>query len=128
MTGITWPVDFPADCPPGEASDAFEPLYRIVKANPPVPSDFESAYHKRRAIKGDVTQCQAMGLSVYTDIDDAVECARTCPKNGRNIALLTFKNGSAKVSPTKGRFKSHHTLWIPEEVNPIQCSIVIRTA
>jgi hypothetical protein len=133
MTGsLTWPKDFPADCPPGQASNAVGTYYRIVKHDPPEPSDFEAIYHRDSARAEDAmtfgkTQCETMGLSVYADINHAIQCASRFRKLGRIIARLTLTYGSGKALQTRGTFVSHHTWWKPDGFDPIQYSKVVFT-
>ena len=132
MTGLTWPGDFPADCPPKEAFNANGTYYRVAKNDPPEPGDFEPIYHKGHArakneMRKGRTKCQTMGLSVYTDIDDAIQCAGTYRSLGREIVQLSLTQSSAKIASTEGLFDSHHTLWIPEGFDLTQHSRVIRS-
>ena len=116
-----WPSDFPEDCPPEQASPANGTYYRIVKNDPPEPDDFVSLYrqNRRRAeniVKAGMrSQCEIMGLSVYADIDDAIQCALRYPRIGDRIASLSLAPESGKVLHTGGAFKSHSTWWKVEE-------------
>jgi hypothetical protein len=131
MTGsLTWPADFPADCPPGQAVNAEGTYYRIVKHDPPEQSDFEAIYHTdpiraEDAMSHGKTTCETMGLSVYADIDHAIQCASRFRKLGRNIARLTLMHEAGKALRTRGTFSSHHTWWKPVGFDPIQHSRVV---
>lgn len=132
MTGVTWPADFPADCPPEEAFDADRTYYRVGRNDPPEPSDFEPLYRKdyaraRNEMSKGRTKCQTMGLSVYSDMDDAIQCAGKYRNLGREIVQLTLAQGSVKAVLTEGLFDSHHTLWVPEGFDLTQHSRVIRS-
>ena len=133
MTGyLTWPADFPADCPPGEAADADGIYYRIAKNDPPEPSDFESLYHvdydrAEQAVSRGKTTCETMGLSVYTEMDHAIQCAGKYRNLGKKIVQLNLTQGSGRAALTSGTFDSHHTLWVPEGFDPVQHSQVIHS-
>lgn len=131
MTGyLTWPADFPADCPPREAAETDGTYYRIAKNDLPEPSDFESLYlvdHNRAedAVSRGKTMCETMGLSVYTDVDHAIRCAGRFRNLGKKIVQLTLTPGYGKAMLTSGTFDSHHTLWVPKGFDLIQHSQVI---
>ena len=120
---LRWPADFPEDCPPEEAQTANGVYYYIVKSDPPEPSDFVSLYHRNRRladrrIKRGASQCQTMGLSVFTLENDAVQCAIHNTRIGDRIARLVLGPDAGKVLPTPGGFESHHTWWHPEGYDP----------
>ena len=73
------------------------------------------------------TQCETMGLSVYADMDHAIQCASRFRQLGRKIARLTLTHDSGKALPTRGTFSSHHTWWKPNGFDPIQHSQVVFT-
>ena len=112
-----WPSDFPEDCPPEQAFPTDGTYYRIVKNDPPESDDFVSVYrhNQRRAeniVKAGIrSECETMGLSVYTDRDDAIRCALRYPRIGDKIASLSLAPESGKVLRTGGVFKSHSTWW-----------------
>ena len=116
-----WPSDFPEDCPPQQASPTDGTYYRIVKNGPPEPNDFVSVYHQDRrraenAVKAGIrSQCETMGLSVYTDREDAIQCALRYPRIGDKIADLSLTPESGKVLGTGGVFRSHSTWWKVED-------------
>jgi hypothetical protein len=73
------------------------------------------------------TKCETMGLSVYADIDHAIQCASRFRKLGRKIARLTLTHESGKALRTRGTFSSHHTWWKPVGFDPIQHARVVFT-
>ncbi len=117
MVSWNWPADFPEDCPPEQAISADGTYYRIVRNDPPEPSDFVSVYHldRRRAEvvirNGRRTQCETMGLSVYADRNDAAACARRFKNIGDKIARVTLTPESGKILKTEGGYPSHYTWW-----------------
>ena len=131
MTSWNWPADFPDDCPPEQASPADGTYYRIVKNAPPDSEDFVSLYDsdQNRAMsivrQGTRTECETMGLSVYTDRDDAVNCALQYPKIGDRVASVALTPVSGKVLYTGGRFPTHHTWWKPVDFDPTGVAQVV---
>lgn len=127
----TWPADYPEDCPPEQAPHADGTYYRIVKNDPPEPGDFVSVYHQDRTRAEDEirrsrrTLCETMGLSVFSDLDHAIQCASRYRKLGRTIASVRLASNSGKALQTQGQFSSHHTWWKVEEFDPTQYTQVV---
>ena len=126
MASFTWPTDFPADCPPGDAGPSNGIYYHIVKSDPPGPGDFVSQYDKNRrraennVIRGYASLCETMGLSTFTDINDAVDCFHHYPMLGDKIARLTLGREAGKVKATpRYSGESHHTWWKNQDFDPI---------
>ena len=117
MVSWNWPADFPEDCPPEQAAPADGTYYRIVRNDPPDASDFVSVYHlnRRRAERairrGERTQCETVGLSVYADRNDAVECAISFKGIGDKIARVDLSPEAGKMLKTDGGYPSHYTWW-----------------
>ena len=120
----SWPSDYPDECPPSRALPANGVFYRIVKSDPPWAEDFTSTYHRQRSrteqlIKsGRLTQCVAMGMSVWADVGDAVRMARQLPRIGDLIAQITLVEDSGKILPIHGSYASHHTWWVVRDYAP----------
>ena len=91
-----------------------------MKNDPPESDDFVSVYRQNRAraeniVKAGIrSRCETMGLSVYTDREDAIQCALRYPKIGDRIASLALTPEFGKVLHTGGVFKSHNTWWAVE--------------
>ena len=131
MISWNWPPDFPDDCPPEQAYPANGTYYRIVKNDPPKSGDFVSVYYLNRGRamteigRGRKTECETMGLSVYTDRDDAANCALQYPKIGDRIASVALTSVSGKVLYTGGRFPTHHTWWKDSDFDPTDVAQVV---
>ena len=131
MLPLNWPTDLPEDCPPEDSVAANGTYFRIVKSNPPVEADFASVYeiNRKRAERqirlGRRSECETMGLSVYSNIDDAVECARQFPGLGGIVAELDLSPDSGRTLLTVGGFASHNTWWKPADFNPLPISRAI---
>ena len=118
------PSDFPDDCPPPQAEPGSRDYYRVTKANPPTTNDFISAYHDNRVHadrqieRGLRSHCETLGLSVFSDRDDAIRMARQIPKLGAHIAMVTLTEASGVILATGGQFDSHHTWWLRPDCVP----------
>ena len=127
-----WPEDFPENCPPEHTPHANGTYYRIVKNDPPEPSDFVSLYHLNRnraeieIRRGKRTQCETMGLSVYKERIHATECAQQYPKLGDMIAHLFLTPPSGKAIQTGRGLDSHNTWWKARGFDPLGSTQVIQ--
>ncbi|MBW4620602.1 MAG: hypothetical protein KME17_14765 [Cyanosarcina radialis HA8281-LM2] len=76
-----WHDFFPEDCPPNTAQPASGTVYLFVKDDPPTPEDFRSKRQKNPNLKfpNDEKECQACGISVFTQIDDLLSLQRRFP-------------------------------------------------
>ena len=124
LVSWNWPTEFPEDCPPTQALAANGSYYRIVKSDTRGRDDFVPLYvqSKRRAElevrKGRRTLCETFGLSVFSDRNDAVQCASQYPNIGNMIANVNPTSSCGKILHTGGRFASHYTWWIVEGFDP----------
>ena len=67
-----------------------------------------------------------MGLSTYTDKNQALECARQHPQLGDKIARLTLANDAGKVlAAPRVVGDTHHTWWKAEWFDPIGSAKVV---
>lgn len=132
MDDWKWPPEFPEECPPTNAKAANGTYYRIAKFDPPNAQDFVSTYSRNRAYaasvvrKGRVTVCETMGLSVYTDIEDAIQCAGQIPQIGDMIVEIRGLPECGVVLPTPRGSDSHHTWWVARGFDPTNFSKVVR--
>jgi hypothetical protein len=112
----------PDDCPPKEAEDALNKVYRLVMYNPPNADDFRSWRQENidKELPQGVTECQAAGLSIYRDRTDAYQLTKRIPRFKKSkIALGGLNPELGKVLPTPSRSsKSHHTWWFPLNAQP----------
>ena len=127
----SWPTDFPENCPPLEAFSTNGTYYRIVKNDPPEASDFVPVYRQNQkraegAIRrGYRTQCETMGLSVFADRTDAVQCAEQYPKIGDKIASISLTPRAGMIIQTTSPFDSHNTGWMAEDFEPTAISRIV---
>jgi hypothetical protein len=119
---MTWKETLPSGCPPEEASSCQGKLYRFVKQAIPSPEDFISwrAMNPQKDLPNESTECKARGLSVYKDKSDAISQQNRIPYFRKlKIAVSQENPDIGKMASTPSRAaKSHHTLWLFEEVNP----------
>lgn len=104
-------AELPDGCPPEDSwqpQDVLE-VVRLVRQDPPTNEDFQSfrMLHPERSVP--VSECEACGLSVFTDIEDA-ERKRKLPRlKGTLPCLVQLTSGSGRIKQT-GQ-PSHHTWW-----------------
>ena len=103
----------PEGCPPEEAEEIVEPVevFRLVRQNPPTLAEFRSQRaEKPDKVFKDVPECQARGLSVFTNRRDAAEKALRLPRfRGFFICRVALQPGAGRIQQT---FQpSHHTWW-----------------
>lgn len=119
---MNWPTHFPNNCPPQEAEDAAGFVYRLISDSYPDAEDFKSWREQNmdKELPTGVTECQASGLSIYRDKVDADKLIRKVPrfkKSRTALGLLTPDLGKILNTPSRSSL-SHHTWWIPAEVQP----------
>lgn len=118
---MQWPDYFPNDCPPQDAQPATGDVYRLVKQNPPESKDFIPLREKKTSEDFGEKECQACGLSVLGSAEDALRMrkrARGMEKRLIAKGTLNLCLGKIKHTPSSRYGKSHHTWWVPTEVEP----------
>lgn len=119
---MDWPTFYPEDCPPEDAVLANGTVYRLVGNNIINEYDFWSQRELRPdATFRDVTECQACGVSVFTDLAE-IEAVNRNPymrRKKKKIAVghLDASMGEMKHTPSRQN-RSHHTWWIPANIDP----------
>ena len=118
MTTVNWPSFFPPKCPPLEAKDASEEVFRLVYSDP----------HRRailcltrRETPRNGGNCEASGLSVFKAKSDVLRIVRRVQGMANRNRAFGDLIASAKLSPEAGKImptprdgNSHHTWWAPE--------------
>ena len=106
-----FPPDWPSDCPPADANDPDGIFYRLVHGVLPAPEDFVSYAEAGKQVQPG-RACEARGLSLFTDISDALHYLRKFPSLGRGIASAALTDQHGKVTATpRGPASSHSTWW-----------------
>lgn len=110
-----WPKHFPPNCPPADTQETDHNVFRFVRTNPPTPIDFMS--YKELAPTRDFRdkECMACGLSVYTELGDAILAQRNVPGMAKRIlSQCRLHIGDGRIKHTPGfSGESHHTWWKP---------------
>lgn len=86
--------------------------------NPPSERDFWSHQRLGRAIRNPTPKSldQWAGVSVYAELDDAVNQSRQFPRLGQWIAAVDLTVSDARIERTGSGLDSHHTVWAAPEV------------
>lgn len=121
---MTFPNTWPEDCPPRDALDAEGETYRIVKNNPPSPSDLASHFETGKLLKA--PPCLRCGLSVFRELREAMHQRLLLPKLGAMIARATLVASHGKTKLTEGRQPTHTTWWAYEHVNRASLFSVVK--
>lgn len=85
-------------------------VFRLVKTSPATPDDFRSQRAEKPEGVFRVSECQACGVSVFTEREDAVQKALLLPKfRGFKVCQVRLVAGAGRLQQT---FQpSHHTWW-----------------
>lgn len=107
--------EMPEKCPPEDAAAAELRAYHFCRAVPPAADDFMPLIKRgpSRPFKDAAEQCQACGVSIYANREDAIALADAIPlfrKRLLAVVIITPDDGVVKHTPTTDR-ASHHTFW-----------------
>jgi hypothetical protein len=116
--------DWPSGCPADDTLDAAGEVFRIAKENPVTASCMESHHESGKLPKAD--PCLRCGLSVFRDVEDAINQRNLLPKLGDKIAKGLLLDEHGKACLTKGQQPTHTTWWPYEGVDRASLFIVIR--
>jgi hypothetical protein len=116
---MTWHSYTPEGCPPTAAVGMDGCFYRLVASDPPTQTDFKS--HKElNPSKPFPDPCQACGLSIFQNLNDIVALKARVPafkKKFVAIGELQSHQGVLCHTPSSGQNNSHHTWWLPTEID-----------
>lgn len=107
--------EFPEGCPPPEAVEIRERVvvYRLADGFPGRARDFKTMWQRQpgsQDLMGE-KECQAKGLSVFTDLDDALTALR---RRGSGYAIsLELGAGTGVIQETPSRSARSHCTWWP---------------
>ena len=119
---MDWPADYPENCPPEDAEPASGTVYMLTHS-PFEPRDFLSlkARMPNKSFNKPMLECRARGLSVLRDRHDAERLRKRVTRlqsfNGLAVANPTADQGLMKSTPSSLAGDSHHTWWVPPDVN-----------
>ena len=83
-----------------------------MRNNPPTDDDFRSqrAEQPDRVFRN-ISECQARGLSVRTDLESAVDLMGLRTMRGRMLCRVQLDHGSGRIMQTGE--DPHHSTWWP---------------
>ncbi len=101
----------PEGCPPSEADEITQArvVFRLVHTDLPTGCDFRSKRSERPNDQFGVSECQALGLSVFSQVNDARKQLKIPALKGMLICQVTLVKGAGYLMKT-GR-RSHFTWW-----------------
>ena len=112
---MTYREPLPENCPPDEAEEIHVPrvVYRLVRNNPPTDDDFRSQLAERTdRIFRNITECQAHGLSIRTDLESTMELMRFRTMRGRMLCQVRLDNGAGRIMQTGEDPQPRHVVAI----------------
>jgi len=121
---MSFPLDWPAECPSAVTPDAEGEVFRIVKENPPGASDMLSHHETGKLPKAD--PCLRCGLSVFRTLDDALNQQKLLPRLGKRIAKGHLTDADGKAAPTPGQQPTHTTWWPFEGIDRAAKFVVVQ--
>ena len=102
----------PEGCPPDASVEIASQtrVYRLVRTTPATLDDFRSQRaEKPTAVFKGVTECQARGLSVFTERQDVQKALRLPRLRSFQVCSICLVAGAGRIQQT---FQpSHHTWW-----------------
>jgi hypothetical protein len=118
MSGpVSFPSNYPQNCPPQNAVDADIVVYRTVANDPPLAGDFQSYVEAGKVKKR--PKCNDHSVSVMRSKEDAVHHREVFGGNigGKFIAVGTLLPAHGKTEGSSyGNFPSHTDWWPYENV------------
>ena len=108
---MSFPREWAVGCPPSDSASADGIVYRIVVSNPCRVSDFLSFNEKKRVLRSLPCPCMPLGLSVFSNKDDAVWMSRSMPRLGKFLARGNLSSVDGVTMLTPGQRTSHTTWW-----------------
>lgn len=108
---MTYRDPLPDGCPPVEAETitGARDVYRLVRQISPAIGDFQSQRTEKPLNIFHVSECQACGLSVFTDRRDCARARKLPALRGRHLCHLQLTEGAGRIQQTGP--SSHHTWW-----------------
>ena len=127
---MIWSAHFPKDCPPSDSNDTSHRVYRFVRCEPPTSDDFLSYKEINPSTDFGEKECAACGLSVYTELADALLAQKHVPGMAKRlVAQGDLIQGDGKIKPTPAfSGESHHTWWRNHRVLVEQRFVILQPA
>lgn len=119
---MQFPDHFPDNCPPDTAREALGTAYYLINGSFPKPEDFLSKRQKNpeKRFRNNRKECQACGISVYTEIEDVLYVRQAFPGlQSLKLAAVNLTPELGVIQPTPSQnAPSHHTLWLAIDAQP----------
>ena len=122
---MDWPAHFPDDCPPDDAKPATGAAYRLTH-NPFESRDFwtKREEHPEKRFPDPIRECQANGLSIFRNVEDAKKLRRRVAyfRNNKNAIAVGHLSPELGVTKSTGpdHRSSHCSWWVPVGVDRAQ--------
>ena len=111
---MTWYENLPDSCPPkGSITPSGESYYRLLESETPSEKDFISHRAKYPDKKFHVSECQAMSISVFKDINSCKTIAKL-PKfkdKPAHIARINLQPRDGVIANTPNTKNPDHYSW-----------------
>lgn len=121
---MNFPETWPQGCPSNDTPPAEVEIFRIVRHDPVLPTDFQSHLETGRLPQAD--PCLRCGLSVFRLIEDAWNQQKLLPNLGKRIARANLNPEHGKACLTKGQQPTHTTWWPYRDVNRAELFTVVK--
>ena len=116
-----WRPHLPENCPPEDAKQANGTFYRLVSKRGSQFQDFLSYRELGREPDISIPECEFCAVSIFSEIEGIKSLIRQAPglKKTKLLAKgsLLAKHGKIKNTPSSTH-DSHHSWWIPEDMDP----------
>ncbi len=109
-----WPLHFPTSCccPPEDARKINDEVFFLVRQDPPLADDFQSASEKGLHPMGE--QCERAALSTGIQLDYIIDLRKVIPSfRHRLISCARLEESHGRIKQT-GK-PGHHSLWLTAE-------------
>lgn len=117
---MQWSDYFPPNCPPKDAREPSEQVYRLIQEDFPTTDDFLTVrqLYPNRQFPESEKECRACAISIFTSRNDVTVHRRTGRFKNMKVAVanLTPDSGRIKHTPSLGTKNSHHSWWVPVSV------------
>jgi len=115
-TLVSWPVYFPAECPPQDAAPSADAVFRLVQKDQPQPDDFLPwCIENERMDKK--KPCMSCGISVFDELADLRRMQRRVPSQRMKFVARGILHPELGVSKPTGK-PTHRSWWMPEGADP----------
>jgi hypothetical protein len=120
---MKWSENLPDACPPNDACECESiAVYRFLNDNKDTSRNFLTVreLQPKRTFPELEKECRACSLSVFTDKDEVIKLQSVVPRWRKPVAILKLDKTSGKIkhTPSPNTDNSHHSWWVPVDLNP----------